>query len=403
VTTRDEEDGPTFETVDWAEVESRRVPPGRDLLVAGGFLAVSALFAYDYLFGPVRGDLLNVGSPVGRVRWDPAGFDWLVLLSLCLLFAVVVVPLASDRSLARQYWRRLRRDRLALATLGFLAVVTALATVGPALFGKPSIDPAVRNNPPLFVTVDAAAVGECLGRTTGPATDPVCHGSLRAPLGTDNLGRLMSRRLMMGARVSLLMGLVASMLMVPVAAIVGTVAGYFGGRVDGLLMRYVDVQGTVPAVLVYLVLVYLFERSLFLVVLVFGLLSWGGLARTIRSAVIQRKQEPYVAAARAAGAGPLTVVRRHLLPNVSNTVVTAVTIQVPTLILAEAALAYLGIGERYSRSFGQLMAVGLDGLDFARVPWVATEAAVALALIALAFNVLGDALRDAMDPRRERE
>jgi peptide/nickel transport system permease protein len=122
----------------------------------------------------------------------------------------------------------------------------------------------------------------------------------------------------------------------------------------------------------------------------------------VRSAVLQRKQEPYVAAARAAGARPLAVVRRHLLPNAANTVVTAVTIQIPTLILAEAALAYLGIGERYSRSFGQLMNVGLTELEFGRVPWVATEAAVALALIALAFNLLGDALRDAMDPRGDR-
>ena len=399
---RDEADPATFETVDWDDIEPRRLPSGHDLLVAGGFLLVGGLFAYDHLFGPTRGDLVNVGVPGGRIRWDPAGFDWLVLLSLCILFAVVVVPLATDRALARRYWRGLRRDRFALAALVFLGVVTALATVGPLLFGRPHIDPAVRNNPPLFMTVDAAFVGECLGATTGPATDPICHGSPRYPLGTDNLGRSMFRRLVMGARVSLLMALVASMLMVPVAAVVGTVAGYLGGRVDSLLMRYVDVQQTVPAVLVYLILVYLFTRSLFLVVLVFGLLSWGGLARMVRSAVLQRKQEPYVAAARAAGARPLAVVRRHLLPNAANTVVTAVTIQIPTLILAEAALAYLGIGERYSRSFGQLMNVGLTELDFARVPWVATEAAVALALIALAFNLLGDALRDAMDPRGDR-
>ena len=399
MTTRDEGPRPTFETVDWEDVERRCLPAGRDLLVVVGFLLVGALFVYDYLFGPVRGDLVNVGVLGVRMRWDPTGLDWLVLLSACILLAVVVVPLAADRSLARRYWRRLRRDRFGLAALAFLAVVTALAAVGPLLFGKPHIDPAVRNNPPLFATIDAAHVGECLGRTTGPASDPVCHGSLRAPLGTDNLGRSMFRRLVIGARVSLLMALVASMLAIPIAAVVGTVAGYAGGRIDDVLMRYVDVQQTVPAVLVYLVLVYLFARSLFLVVLVFGLLSWGGLARMVRSAVLQRKQESYVTAARAAGASRLAVVRRHLLPNASNTVVTAVSLQVPTLILAEAALAYLGIGERYSRSFGQLMNVGLTGLDFGRVPWIATEAAVALALIALAFNVLGDALRDAMDPR----
>lgn len=402
VTSRSE-DRPTFETIDWDDVERTRLPPLRDLVAVGSFALVGVLLASDYLLVPMGEPLVNVGTLGSVLRWDPAGFDWLVLLSACLLFAVVVVPLATDRALARRYWRRFRRDRFALVAFGFLAVVTVLAAVGPLLFGKPHIDPAIRNNPPLFVSASGSLVGECLGRVTESATGTTCHGSLRYPLGTDNLGRSMFHRLVMGARVSLLMALVASMLMVPVAAVVGTVAGYLGGRVDDLLMRYVDVQQTVPAVLVYLILVYLFTRSLFLVVLVFGLFSWGGLARMVRAAVIQRKQEPYVAAARAAGAGPLTVARRHLLPNASNTVVTAVSLQIPTLVLAEAALAYLGIGERYSRSFGQLVNVGLTELDFGRVPWIATEAAVALVLIALAFNLVGDALRDAIDPRGERE
>jgi peptide/nickel transport system permease protein len=180
---------------------------------------------------------------------------------------------------------------------------------------------------------------------------------------------------------------------------VGTLAGYLGGTVDDLLMRYVDIQQTVPAILVYLVGVYLLRRSLFLVVLVFGLLSWGGIARVVRSEVKQRKRESYVRAARAAGASRLGVVRDHVLPNVSNTVLTAVTIQVPTLLLAEASLGYLGLGERYSKSLGQLVRLGTTEFDFTQVPWVATEAALALALTAVAFNLFGDALRGALDPR----
>jgi peptide/nickel transport system permease protein len=394
----------TFDRLDWAETDPSRTPGATDLLAVSLFAALAALFAYDYLAVPKGPDMLNEVVLGHRLRWDPAGFDWLVLLSLVVFVTVVVVPLATNRTLARRYWRRLRTDRLALASLAYLSAFVFLGTFGPALLGRPDIQPALEFQPPVLMRVESTALFECAGRVTSVGGTEYCYGSWQYPLGTDTLGRAMSTRLVQGMQVSLLMALVVSMLMVPIAALVGTLAGYLGGRVDDVLMRYVDVQQTVPAVLVYLVLVYLFTSSLFLIVLVFGLLSWGGLARMIRSEVLQRKQETYITAARAAGASRWGVVRHHLLPNASNTVVTAVTIQIPTLILAEAGLGYLGIGERYSRSFGQLIQVGLDptSVDFAQYPWMATEAAVLLAVTALAFNVLGDALRDAMDPRGER-
>ena len=388
------EDG-TFESVDWTEVAVDRptLPAGAAPLLP--FLALAALFVYDLAVAPTW--LVNVDLLGQDLRWDPARMDWLVCLSTLVFVVTVVAPLVRNPRLAREAWHGLRDDRLAVASLVYLVGFVLVGALGPTLLGEAPIRPALEFQPPVWGQVESTAVLECVGRTSGDGA--VCHGSWRYPLGTDNLGRNMVHRLVAGLQVSLVMALVASMLMVPLAVFVGTVAGYVGGTVDDALMRYVEIQQTVPAVLVYLVLVYLLTRSLFLIVVVFGLLSWGGIARIVRSEVHQRKHESYVRAARAAGAGRLTVVRRHLLPNVSNTVLTAVTIQVPTLLLAEAGLAYLGIGERYSQSLGQLVRLGIVDFQFTRFPWVATEAAVALALTAVAFNLLGDALRTALDPR----
>ena len=387
----------TLEPIDWAEVRADRptIPPG--LWVLAPFLALVALFGSHYALVPDGEPLVNRAVFGFRVTLDPTAFDWLVAFSVLVFLSVVVLPLVRNRTLARAAWADLRSDRVALASFCYLVAFVLVGALGPALLGEPRIQPALEFQPPVYGTIESTAVLECVGPTS--ADGSVCHGSWRYPLGTDNLGRSMLHRLVQGLQVSLLMALVASMLMVPLAVTVGTVAGYVGGTVDEVLMRYVDLQQSLPAILVYLVAVYLLSRSLFLVVLVFGLLSWGGIARVVRSEVRQRKRESYVRAARAAGASRLAVVRDHVVPNVSNTVVTAVTIQIPTLLLAEASLGYLGLGERYSKSLGQLIRLGTTDFDFTQVPWIATEAAVALAVTAVAFNVFGDALRGALDPR----
>ena len=387
----------SFEPIDWAEVRADRPTVPAGLWFLAPFVALLALFGYHAALVPSGEPLVNRAVFGVRVAVDPTAFDWLVALSVLVFVVLVVVPLARNPTLARSAWADLRSDRLALASFCYLVAFVLVGALGPAVLGEPTIRPAVEFQPPVYGTIESSAVLECVGPTS--ADGSVCHGSWQYPLGTDNLGRSMLHRLVRGLQVSLLMALVASMLMVPLAVTVGTVAGYVGGTVDDVLMRYVDLQQSLPAILVYLVAVYLLSRSLFLVVLVFGLLSWGGIARVVRSEVKQRKRESYVRAARAAGASRLAVVRDHVLPNVSNTVVTAVTIQVPTLLLAEASLGYLGLGERYSKSLGQLVRLGTTEFEFTQVPWIATEAAVALALTAVAFNLFGDALREALDPR----
>ena len=204
-----------------------------------------------------------------------------------------------------------------------------------------------------------------------------------------------------GMGVSLQVALISSMIIVPIATAVGTIAGYTGGLIDELLMRYVDIQQVVPAFLVYLILIFVLERSLFLIVLVFGLLSWGGVARLVRSETLQRREEGYVLAAENAGVGRLGILRRHLLPNVSSTIITATTHLIPLLILAEAAIAFLNLGPATLPSWGATIARGFESDYFLRTWWVWTIPLLFLTTTIVAFSVLGDALRDALDPREE--
>jgi peptide/nickel transport system permease protein len=372
----------------------------------GALVALAVAFAYDVAVvadGPMLVWVLTWdGAQLYVLRLDPGGVGWLAGLSLVLFAFTVVVPLATNRRRTVHYWHQLRRRPLAILSLGYLVAATLVGFLGPVVFGEPTIRTQWSYQPPLFTSVE---IGYPLTRCAGRVVDGACHGSLWFPTGTDQLGREMWARVVVALRVSMTVALVTSMLIVPLATAVGTAAGYLGGRVDAVLMRYVDVQQTIPAIVVYLVLVVVAGRSLFLIVLVFGLLSWGGVARVVRSEVLQRREARHVLAARGQGASHWWVIRKHVLPNTSNTVFTALSLQVPVLILAEAALAYLRLGERYSDSFGQLVALGMrshvPGYNFPNAWWIAVIPAAFLALTVLSFNVLGDALRDVLDPHSE--
>jgi peptide/nickel transport system permease protein len=164
-------------------------------------------------------------------------------------------------------------------------------------------------------------------------------------------------------------------------------------------MRYVDIQITFPAFFLYLLLVYLFGGSLFLMILIFGLTGWGGIARIVRSEALQRREEAYIQAAKASGASSLWTIKQHLLPNVSNSVITAATLLIPSFILFEAALSFLALGDPTTPSWGQVIADGRS--DIASAWWISTLPGFFLFFTILAFNFLGDALRDALDPRQE--
>ena len=224
--------------------------------------------------------------------------------------------------------------------------------------------------------------------------------SLAHPLGTDLYSRDVWSRLVHGARVSLAVGALATLLAVVLGTAVGAVAGYAGGLADSTLMRVVDVGLSVPRIFLLLVIMGLWERiPLGALVLAIGATSWFGTSRLVRAEVLSLRRRGFVTAARALGAGPARIVLRHVLPNAAAPVIVSAALGVGGVLLLEAGLSVLGIGVAAPRpSWGNMIA---DGRDAVRVaPWCVLFPGLAIALVVMACNAVGDGLRDALDPRR---
>ncbi|AVO43062.1 ABC transporter permease [Simplicispira suum] len=233
-------------------------------------------------------------------------------------------------------------------------------------------------------------------------------GSSKYLLGTDDQGRDILSAVIYGARISLIVGLASVVLSVLVGVVLGLVAGYLGGWVDGVLMRMCDVMLSFPAILVALLIAGV-GRALFpdahesvafgVLILSISLTGWVQYARTVRGSTLVERSKEYVQAARVTGVPPLRIMRRHVLPNVMGPVMVLATIQVATAIITEATLSFLGVGAPVtSPSLGTLIRVGNDYI-FSGEWWITVFPGVMLVLIALSVNLLGDWLRDALNPR----
>ncbi|PSQ16959.1 ABC transporter permease [Halobacteriales archaeon QS_8_69_26] len=353
--------------------------------------AVVGAFAYDYTtLGPRETIVFG---------WDLALHEWLFVLSLAVFVFYVLVPLVTNRRLTLTYWRRLRDRPLGLVSFLYLVVFFLVGMVGPEVLGAPSV---ATFNPPYQPPVGFDASNVFVTTCAGEVSGGKCHGSMEYPLGTDGNGRDMIVLLVNGMRVALEVAFVSAMLLVPLATAVGTVAAEYGGWVDDVLMRGVDLLQVIPAFFVYIVVQYVYEPHLSLLLVVFGFLSWGSIARLVKSEAEGTRQAEYVRAAECAGAGRLWVIRRHVVPNVINTVISAVTLLVPTLIIIEAALSYLALGDPEANSLGYVISAGLNTTEFPTYWWISTVPAVLLIVTVVALNLFGDALGDVLDPRMDR-
>ncbi len=236
-------------------------------------------------------------------------------------------------------------------------------------------------------------------------------------LGTDNLGRDYAVRVMMGSRVSLTVGLVASAIILLIGSLYGSIAGFFGGWVDMIMMRIVDMIYTVPDILIIVLLSVAFDQplkalaqkpgfewiqvigvNLISIFVVFALLYWVGMARIVRSQILILKEQEYVTAARALGASNGRIIRKHLLTNCIGTLIVTTTLQIPSSIFTESFLSFLGLGVAAPMpSLGSLASAALNGLQ--SYPHRLVAPALAISIIILSFNLLGDGLRDAFDPK----
>ena len=236
----------------------------------------------------------------------------------------------------------------------------------------------------------------------------VADGQARYPLGTDDQGRDILSALMYGARISLLVGLASVVLSMVIGVGLGLLAGFVGGRVDSFIMRVCDVMLSFPAILVAL-LIDGVGRAMFpnahetlaftVLILAISLTGWVQYARTVRGSTLVERQKEYVQAARVIGVSPFRIMRRHVLPNVLGPVLVLATIQIASAIITEATLSFLGVGvPPTSPSLGTLIRVGQDFL-FSGEWWITIFPGLVLVMIALSVNLLGDWLRDALNPR----
>jgi peptide/nickel transport system permease protein len=364
-----------------------------------GFLlavcALAGLFVHDFT---TSGPLLPYWTPVfGRV--DVGRLDWLYFLALVLLTFWVVVPLAARPTRTRTYWRRLRADPVGTVALVAVVAFAFAGLVTPVLVGEPTIDPGASYQPPVGFGVDASATTGCVGEVV----DGQCRGTWTHPFGTTFSGADVLSLTLVGTWTALRIAAVTATVIVPLAVAVGVTAGSLGGRVDSLLVGVADAVGVVPPFVAYVVARFVVgPGDLLLLVLAFALTGWGGVARTVRNEVLSRREAPFVSAARCAGAGRAWVAWRHLLPNVSGTVTAATAQQVSTLLLAEAALSFLEFGAPSVTSWGTVIRQGGSATFTASVLdtwWISLFPVLALATTVAAVSLLGDALRDALDPR----
>jgi ABC-type dipeptide/oligopeptide/nickel transport system permease subunit len=228
-------------------------------------------------------------------------------------------------------------------------------------------------------------------------SDRLAPPSFEHLLGTDEGGRDVLTRLLYGSRVSLMVGIVPTMLSMVVGTLVGMTSGFFGGKVDTVVMRVADIVMSFPSMLLAMVVMYTLGGGTANVFLTMVCVGWAGVARVVRAETLRLKQNEYIEAARIVGVRRLRIMLRHILPNCLPTIVVLFTLEIPSSILTESSLSFLGMGvQPPSASWGLMVSTGREFLYHA--PWLCFVPCVAIMIIVLAFNYLGDGLRDVLDP-----
>jgi peptide/nickel transport system permease protein len=269
------------------------------------------------------------------------------------------------------FWRRLSRNRMAMAGGAIVLGMFALALLGPLLARDPGEIDVVR-------------------RLQSP--------SWAFPLGTDDLGRDVLARIFSGARISLLVGFVAVGISTLIGIVLGALAGYYGRWVDGVIMRFVDIMLCFPSFFLILAVIAFLEPSIWNIMIIIGLTSWMGVARLVRAEFLSLRERDFVLAARALGARDSRIIFRHILPNSLSPVLVSATLGVAGAILTESALSFLGIGvQPPTPSWGNMLIAGKQTLGTAW--WLSAFPGLAILITVLGYNLLGEGIRDALDPR----
>lgn len=280
----------------------------------------------------------------------------------------------KGRSLTDDALRRLFANKAAMVSVFIVAAIILIAFIGPYFV------------PWSYSTVDWTAIRK-------PPDFEKLHY-----LGTDQNGRDLLARLLQGTQMSLIVAAVATAVSVIIGIVYGAIAGYFGGRVDAIMMRFVDVMYALPYILFVIILVVIFGRSPVLLFVGIGAIEWLTMARIVRGQTLSLKEREFIEAAKAGGAKPFTIIMRHIVPNLAGPVVIYATLTIPEIIITESFLSYLGLGiQEPQTSLGTLISEGAQVIEV--MPWLLAFPAVMLVLLLLCLSYVGDGLRDALDPK----
>ncbi len=286
--------------------------------------------------------------------------------------AVNVAPVSSS---GNKIWARFRRHRLALSGAIVLLILVGLALGAPWVSGQNpnSVDLAAYRKPP----------------------------SMEHILGTDSSGRDVFARLLFGARISLSVGLVAVSVYTTLGVTLGAISGYYGGLVDGVIMRLADIVMAFPSLVLIITIASVVGPSIYNVMLVIGLLGWPPIARIVRGMFLSLRTREFVLAAQASGVNNARLIRRHLVPNVLAPVIVAATYGMASAILIEAGLSFLGLGvQPPTASWGNMLNAAQSISILENMPWLWIPPGLMIAITVLSLNFLGDGLRDALDPHQ---
>ena len=295
-------------------------------------------------------------------------------------------------SLWKDAWRRLKRNRLAVLGMFVVTFVVLASIVGP---------PIIRTL--TGYTYDYIPSDPALLTSLPPFTTPNGSFSWTHPMGTDNAGRDILARVLLGGRISLMVGIISTLVSLIIGITFGATAGYLGGRVDELMMRIVDVLYAIPYMMIVIVLLAFFGGQsplgqLMLLFAALGAVSWLTMARIVRGQVISLKNQEFILAARATGVTTWRIIARHLVPNTLGPVIVYATLTIPSVMLLEAFLSFLGLGVQAPlASWGSLAADGIQNI--AIFPWQLLCPGITMAITLFSLNFLGDGLRDALDPQ----
>ena len=325
-----------------------------------------------------------------------APLEYFYLFFTLLVVFYGVYPLYVNRRLTKYYWERTKKHRLAVLGLAFIVFLAVVAIFGPFLTHDPTeVNFQKKYLPPAGFTTQQFIYSLKTDQFLATETP----GTWQHPLGTDDKGRDMLAMLVSGARISLQVGFLAVLMAIIIGTIIGVLSAYRGGWVDMALMRFTDIMMTFPFFLLLVFIIFIFGPSLIFIILVIGLTGWTGTARLVRSEALSLRTREFIMASKSLGASDSRIIFRHLIPNVLSSIIVIATLSIPGVILAEAALSFIGLGDPSVTSWGLVLHAGQRSLDTAW--WIAVEPGIMLFLTVLAFNFLGDGIRDAFDPRSQ--